>query len=270
MGSAAGDSAVAAPAAVGDSRPARRNLSAKGAIMEAKISELIERLKSSSSQNLKAIVLYGSAVTGEFLAKHSDLNILCLVERAAAAELQELHSAAEWWMSQGNRAPLVFTLEELIRSADIFSIELLDMKQHHRMLFGDDFLEGFEVPLRLHRVQVERELREGWLRLRQAVLAAPREKAVYLRIMLSSVAAFCTLFRHALFALGHAMPAGKREAVDGVASLAGADPSAFHAILDFREGKRKERRIDVKATLQTYLEFVEVVTNEVDRRLAAS
>ncbi len=237
--------------------------------MEAKLSELVERLKSSSALNLKAVVLYGSAVTGEFLAKHSNLNILCLVERAGAAELEALHAAAEWWMRQGNPAPLVFTLEELRRSADIFSIELLDMKQHHRMLFGEDFLEGFDVPLRLHRVQVERELREDWLRLRQAVLAAPRKKKIYLGIMLSSVAAFCVLFRHALFALGQPMPAGKREAVDGVASLAGADPSAFHAILDFREGKRKESGMDMEATLQTYLEFVEVVTNEVDRRLDA-
>jgi len=238
--------------------------------MEAKLSELVERLKSPSARNLKAVVLYGSAVTGEFLAKHSDLNILCLVERAAAADLEQLHSAAEWWMRQGNRAPLVFTLEELRRSADIFSIELLDMKQHHRMLLGEDFLEGMEIPLRLHRVQVERELREGWLRLRQAVLAAPRKKKVHLNIMLSSVAAFCALFRHALFALGQPMLAGKREAVDGLASLAGADPSAFHAVLDFREGKRKESPIDIEATLQTYLEFVEVVTNEVDRRLDAS
>lgn len=255
--SAAGDSAEAARAEVGD------------APMEAKLSELVERLKSASPRNLKAVVLYGSAVTGEFVAKHSDLNILCLVDHAGAAELEELHAAAEWWMRQGNRAPLVFTLEELRRSADVFSIELLDMKQHHRMLFGDDFVEGMEIPLRLHRVQVERELREGWLRLRQAVLVAPRKKKVHLGLMLSSVAAFCALFRHALFALGQAMAAGKREAVDGVASLAGADPSAFHAILDLREGKRKERQIEMDATLQTYLEFVEVVTNEVDRRLDA-
>jgi hypothetical protein len=54
-----------------------------------------------------------------------------------------------------------------------------------------------------------------------------------------------------------------------VATLTGADPSAFHALLDVREGKRKPRNIDVEASLHAYLEFVEVVTNEVDRRLDA-
>ena len=32
----------------------------------------------------------------------------------------------------------------------------------------------------------------------------------------------------------------------------------------------KEKDIDIEPTLQTYLEFVEVVTNEVDRRLETS
>jgi hypothetical protein len=237
--------------------------------MEAKLSELVERLKSAARTNLKAAVLYGSAVTGEFLAKHSNLNILCIVERAGSIELERLHPVAEWWTREGHPAPLLFTLEELRRSADIFSIELLDIKWRHRMLYGEDFLEQFDVPLELHRLQVERELRIDWLRLREAILVAPFQKKVHLGIMLTSVSAFCALFRHALFALGQPMPESKRAAVDAVSVLSGADPSAFHAILDLREGKRKESQIDIKAALQTYLEFVEVITADVDRRLEA-
>ncbi len=231
--------------------------------MEAKLTELIERLKASSAANLQSVVLYGSAVTGEFLAEHSDLNILCIVERAGARELEQLHSTAEWWTRQGNPAPLVFTLDELRESADVFAIELLDMKEKHRMLFGPDFLPDFDVSLRLHRLQVERELRTNWLRLRQAILAAPAKPKVHLGIMLASNSAFCTVFRHALFALGEPKPATKRDAVNGVASLAGADPSAFNSILDLREGRLKEKQLDIEATLQMYLEFVEVVTNYV-------
>lgn len=235
--------------------------------METKLSELVTRLKAAAGENLKAIVLYGSAVTGEFVAKHSNLNTLCVVGAAGAAELEQLHEVAQWWVREGHPAPLVFTLDELARSADVFAIEMLDIKRHHRMLFGDDFLQQFQVPLQLHRLQVERELRTSWLRLRQAVLLAPRKRRVQLGIMLSSVSAFCTLFRHALLAVGLPEAHTKRESVVGMASISSADPSGFFAILDIREGKRSERKMDVEAVLQTYLEFVEVVTNEVDRRL---
>jgi predicted nucleotidyltransferase len=237
--------------------------------MEAKLTEFVSRLKAAALDNLKCVVLYGSAVTGEFTAKHSDLNILCVVERAGAGELEELHGPVEWWARQNNPPPLIFTLAELHQSADVFAIELFDMKQRHRILHGEDFFSNFEVPMRLHRLQVERELRTDWLRLRQAVVAAPQNKKVHLGIMLASISAFCALFRHALVALGQPMPLTKRDAVVAMASLTGANPSAFQAILDLRERKRREGQIDVEASLNSYLEFVEVVTNEVDRRLDA-
>lgn len=53
----------------------------------------------------------------------------------------------------------------------------------------------------------------------------------------------------------------------GTAALTGADPSAFQALLDVREGKREKNSIDIDASLRSYLTFVEAVTNEVDRRL---
>jgi predicted nucleotidyltransferase len=238
--------------------------------MEAKLSELVKRLRDATGDNLAAVVLYGSAVTEEFLEKHSDLNILCIVSRVGSAELEQMHAAAEWWIRQGNPAPLLFTFDELARSADVFSIELMDMKSRHRMLFGEDFLEKFEVPLRLHRLQVERELRINWLRLRQAVLGAPRRKKAHLALMLDSVSTFCALFRHALLAIGQPGVETRREAVSAFAALTGADPLGFNAILDFRDGKQSRGQIDIEAVMHAYLEFVEVVTNDVDRRLSTS
>lgn len=235
--------------------------------MEAKLTELVGKLKSEAGENLRAVVLFGSAVTAEFVAAHSDLNILCVVERATAEELEELHDVAEWWAKQGNPVPLVFTMEELQRSADVFAIEMLDMKLRHRMLYGEDFLAKLEVPMHLHHLQVERELRSKWLRLRQAILEAPHKNRVLLQIMVGSVSVFCALFRHAVLALGQQLPHTRREAIDAMAQVTGGDASAFHAVLDVREGKKKKRQIDIEETLHAYLEFVTLATNEVDRRL---
>jgi len=237
--------------------------------MEEKLTELVERLKAVALDNLKSIVLYGSAVTGEFTSGHSDLNTLCLVGEAGSTFLEELHPTAEWWMKEGNPPPLIFTREEIIRSADVFSIELLDIKLHHRVLFGEDFLAALEVPLHLHRLQVERELRIASLRLRQAILSSPLSHRAHLHLMTSSISAFLSLFRHALLALRQPIPETRRAALDAMAELTGGDPTAFREILDLREGKRKAGEIDVEADLHSFLTLVEVVTNEVDRRFAA-
>ncbi len=238
-------------------------------MIDSKLDQLVLKLKAAAADNLRAVILYGSAATEEFHAKHSDLNLLCLVDRADAAQLEALHGPVEWWIRRGQRAPLVFTVDELRRSADIFTIELLDMKSRHRILYGENVLAEISVPLRYHSIQVERELRTDWLRLRQAILAAPKKSKVYLELMVSSFSAFAALFRHALIALGEAPAETKREAIDRIAQFAGADPAGFHTILGVREGKLKERDIDAEKTLNQYFSFVEAVTEKFDRQLDA-
>src|ERR1700722_2642596 len=169
--------------------------------MEHKLDALAEKLKSAASENLKSVILYGSAVTSEFHSSHSDVNVLCLLGRTDATHMEALHGPVEWWIRQGHRPPLVFTLDELRRSADIFTIELLDMKSHHQILFGEDVLAGVSVPTRYHAIQVERELRTDWLRLRQGLLVAPRKPKAYLELMVGSFSSFAALFRHALMAM---------------------------------------------------------------------
>jgi hypothetical protein len=234
--------------------------------MEAKLTELVDRLKVAAGTNLKAVVLYGSGASGQFRPGHSDLNILCLVERAGTSELEAFHATAEWWIHDGNHPPLIFTREELDRSADVFAIELLDMKSHHRILFGEDFFAGLEVPTRHHGLQVERELRTNWLRLRQAIVAAPLNDKAHFTIMSKSVSTFCALFRHALLIFGESSPTTKREAVAAIAAVVRANPAAFYAVLDARESAHKPAA-NVEGLLSGYLEFVEIVTREVDRRL---
>jgi predicted nucleotidyltransferase len=235
--------------------------------MEKELAEFVQKLKDAAGGNLKSVILFGSSVTGEFQSKHSHLDILCVIERADVAQIDALQPAVEWWIRKNNPEPRVFTSEELRRSADVFPIELLDMKERHRVLYGEDILEKLSVPLRYHKLQVERELRTNSLRLRQALLVAPKKAKARLGIMVSSVSSFVALFRHALIALGETPAVDKRDAIDRMARIAGSAPSGFHAVLDFREGKRAEKEIDVTETIRSYVELVDKVTNEVDRRL---
>jgi hypothetical protein len=236
-------------------------------LTNSKLDEFVQKLKAAAADNLKAVILYGSAVTGEFHSRHSDLNVLCVVNRADARQIEAMHEAVQWWTKQGHRPPLVFTLEELVRSADVFAMELLDMKTHHQVLFGGDMLAEISVPLHYHAIQVERELRTGWLRLRQAMLAAPRKPKLYLELMATSFSSFATLFRHALIAMGEAPAASKREAIARIGVFAGAEAGGFQTVLDFREGKKESQELDIEKTLNQYFAFVEAVTDKFDRWL---
>jgi hypothetical protein len=101
-------------------------------------------------------------------------------------------------------------------------------------------------------------------------MASPKKSKVYLELMVSSFSAFAALFRHALIALGKVPVETKREAIDSIAEIAGADPAGFQTVLSLREGKLSARDIDIEKTLNLYFAFVEAVTEKFDRQLDAN
>lgn len=234
--------------------------------MEKQLNELVEKLRRAAESNLVSVVLYGSAARGEFRPEYSNLNVLCLVKALDAAALSDLSPAARWWARKGHPAPLVFTREELERSADVFAIELTDIKESHRILLGEDPFPSLSVPMDLHHLQVERELRNGLVRLREHYLGVGSDRKQLLALMTRSASSFAALFRHALLALGEQPPAQKRDAVRRLADVLHFDSAPFDTLLDLREGKRRASSVDAEALFRTYLEGITRVVGEIDQR----
>ena len=237
-------------------------------INEQDLKDLAAELRDAGGSNVLSVILYGSAATNEFHEGHSDLNILCITQNLGREDLAKLHAPAAGWVKKGHPAPLFLTSNELHNSADIFAIEFLDIKAAHRVLLGDDVMGSLHIPMDRHRLQVERELRNNTLKLRQHYLSHPTDAKKTLELMTSSISSFAALFRHALIALGQEPPSGKREAIQQLGAVLGFDAAPFDTIIEIREGHKRERHVDVQATFGAYLEGVAKVTDEVDRRLA--
>jgi predicted nucleotidyltransferase len=236
-------------------------------VPEKLIGEFIGRLREAAGPNLKSAILYGSAAAGDYVPEHSDVNLLCVLGETSFAAIAALAPAVEWWGKQKHRAPLLMTLEELHRGTDVFSIELLDMQQNYRVLWGEDALKGLEIPMRFHRVQVEYELREKTILLRQRLLAITGDAGAKWELLLRSAPAFATLARHALIALGEKAGASKREGLERLAAKAGIDASAFLQLFDVRERKVDRKGLEVDELFARYLKAVEQITAAVDEML---
>jgi hypothetical protein len=239
-------------------------------VAEKQIDEFVSRMHQAAGENLQSVILYGSVAAGDFNLEFSNLNLLCILRETSFAKLSAIASVVERWHRQKHPAPLVMTQAELERSADVFSIELLDMKQYHRVLFGDDVFTGLRIPMRLHRAQVEYELREKLILLRQRLLLVADKEHDLWDLLLGSLSAFATLFRHALIALGDASLRSKRDAIQALAGHIQFDPSALLQLLDIREHKADRKQLDVKDVFTRYLAAVQQVAAAVDTMLDTS
>lgn len=236
-------------------------------VPEKQISDFVGRLRAAAGANLESVILFGSAAAGDFHPEFSNVNLFCVIRDSSFAALQTLAPAVKWWDSQKQPPPLFMTRDEIERSADVFTIELLDMREHHRVLFGEDVVKSLSIPANLHRVQVEYELREKLALLRQHLLLASGNNSRLWELLLRSVSSFATLFRHALIVLGYDAPVSRREAVHALSKKVGFDASGILQVLDVRERKSDRKQFNVADVFSRYLAALEQVTAAVDKML---
>jgi len=231
------------------------------------LKNLVERLHEAARDNLESVILYGSAARNDFHEAHSDLNILCIFRSLRATDLARVSAVVKWWTTaQLQPPPLFFASAELRQSADVFAIELLDMQQSHRVLYGSDVIAGISVPMNLHRVQVEHELRTLLLKLRQHLLreaANPHELGA---VVAKSFSSALTLLRHTLIAFQEQPPSAIKDIFARVAALTATSASAFEAVQRLREAKSLDPDT-VLPVYDAYLAALEKVIAALDHHL---
>jgi hypothetical protein len=229
--------------------------------------ELVEQLNQAVPGKLSAAVLYGSAAAGDFVPESSNYNVLAVIDGLGLAELDALAKPVAKWTKAGHRPPLLFARGQLQSTADVFPIELLDMQQSHRVLFGDDPLAGITIKPECLRLQLERELNEKLLTLREGYLLTGGQPKQVLQLLTASVVGVLVLFRASLRLFQQEVPPAKADAVRLLAKHIPFDPQPVLDVHDLKTGRRKPGSLSPAAAFDSYLKTIELVAQSVDRHL---
>lgn len=214
---------------------------------------------------LVSVVLYGSAARGEYREGVSDLNLLVLLADTDARTLRRGSALARAWAAENNPPPLLMTDAEFRGSADVFPMELADMADAHVVLHGENPFHDLEIRPDDLRLQLERELKGSWIRLRTRYLSDSGDAKTFQPMLLKSLSTFLVFFRTVLRLSGHPGTRDPETVLAETAARVGFDPAPLLEIQRARSGAAK---LDVRpdsAVVTGYLEAVARVVEYVDR-----
>lgn len=232
------------------------------------LNALVDQLRAAYAGDLVAVVLYGSAARGEHVAKHSDLNVLVVVDGITMEHLRREAPVAQAWREAGNPPPLTLTRAEWMGSADVFPMEYADILAHHKVLAGTLPLEGIVVHMPHFRLQLEHEAMSKLLRLRHAVLTTGGDVAAQRELLEASVSTMLVLMRATLRLHGEEPAADSEEVCARVAERTGIAMDVVKRIVRHVREKERLANADVPATLEGYLAVVGALTSYIDRHVA--
>jgi hypothetical protein len=185
------------------------------------------------------VVLYGSALTSEYMPKKSDLNFLIVLSEAGIEQLHLAQDLVGKWRKKRVSTPLFLTRAYIESSLDTFPIEFINIKRNHVLIYGEELLAGLSFKKDFVRMQCERELKGKLLLLRERYVESSGKTKVLRDLIAASVPTFIFVFNGLLYLLDRRVPATKQETVRSLAEELDIDERLLASLLRVKEGSLK-------------------------------
>ncbi len=230
--------------------------------LEKSVQDFIQRLKDTYQDGLISVILYGSAASGEFIDKHSNLNLLVVLR---STDLENLKKAASLTNKFRMINPLFFTEKYINSSTDIFPIEFLDMQENYLILYGRDVLKDINIDIKNLRFQCEQELKSKLINLRQLYLTANKDEPALRWLLFKSFTSVLHILRNVLRLKGRKPPYKKEDILKEVALEFEFDSKNWNKILAAKNKQIKLRQKDTEGLFVNFVRELEKIVETVDR-----
>jgi len=230
--------------------------------LSRKIESFVSALKDIYSDQLVCVILYGSAASGEFLNKRSNLNFLAVLKDT---ELTTLRKAAKLVMKYPRFNPLFLTQDYISNSTDIFPIEFLDIKENYIVLEGNDILKGINIDTRNLRYQCEQELKAKLLTLKQLYLRSAKDSEFLKELLFKAINAILHISRNVLRLKGGLAPYRKEEVLKELNREFGIEVDNWQKVLDAKQDRIRLRREEIEGLFIDFTAVLEKLVDIVDK-----
>ncbi|OQX95683.1 hypothetical protein B6I21_04200 [candidate division KSB1 bacterium 4572_119] len=220
--------------------------------------------KAAFGTDLVAIILYGSAARGQYVFKKSDINFLIVLSEKGIFNLQKALPLIKSWQGQNVSTPLMLTKNHIQTSLDTFPIEFWDMRENHKVIFGEDVFSGIEISPEYLRLQAERELRGKLIQLRENYLNTAGDPKKVKHLLNISLSSFATIFSALLKLKEIKSPASRTDIFKNTAKEFNLDYSIFEKVIKIKENDLKMNKSELLQLIEKYIEEISKLIKIVD------
>lgn len=222
-------------------------------------------VKGTFGDQLEGLLIYGSAVRGEFLPGRSNLNLLLVVTGYDAAMLKRYQPVHKRWSKEGVITPLFLTDHEIRTSSALFPLEFLEIQEHHRVLGGRDPFVGFHVEVTRIGDAVRQGLAGHVLRLRQRFAESSGANEAVMILLPLAITSTVPLLRGIQRMRGWPVLTQSDAVIKDVADRLQLDLTGFHDALMLKRGIISPGPSEIPRVFDRYLKAAMELSEAINR-----
>ena len=227
------------------------------------IDKLRESILAIFKKNLHSAYIYGSSVDQKN-NKNADVNILILLKESDYKNMEHAAKFFKKWKRKIKTTPLVFDLNYLKSSLDVFPIEFNDIKYNHKLIVGKNIFEEIEIDNKNLRLQCEQEIKGNLVNLQSIYMLNYKKYKKLKEAMLEGLSSYAAVFRNVLRLIDQNVE--NREAnIKTASKILDFDETPF---IELYKVKREDKKLKKKATYKLYKSFLAEATklaNSIDK-----
>jgi predicted nucleotidyltransferase len=135
-------------------------------VLERVLSDLVEAARVALGEDLRSVVLFGSAAEGRLRAT-SDVNVIFVLRAFELGRIDGLRAVLRTAQAVLDLRPMFLLSDEIPLATEAFAVKVADVARRRRVLYGDDPFAGVKPSRQAEVVRLRQVLLNLELRLRQ-------------------------------------------------------------------------------------------------------
>ncbi len=227
---------------------------------------IIIEIKEIFKDNLVSIITYGSYVKGRYIYKKSDINLMIIRDKRDNNELIGLNKFYRKYYSKLNLAlPLILTLNEIKTSTDVYPMEYMDIKDHHKVLYGKDLFKELKIDLKNLRLELENQVKSKLINLRESLIDFYKQKKKLKLILLNSLSSMIVILKNILKLNNKDIPADTADLITIASELTGFKLTALEKLITYKNRQIKYNNNQILSLYSDYIKEFEGLADYVDK-----
>ena len=217
---------------------------------------------------LEALAVYGESATAAYRPRVSPLETVLLLDRVGVSDLRTLRERMDGWHGRRLSIPLVIDPAYLATSKDVFPLELLELRDRHRLLHGaDDPFAALPPPSLPHlRLELEEQLKGKLLHLRESYLALGRARRGLDGLLRVARQAIDVILRGVLALAERPRPVEAAEVMRAVTDLHGLPLAGLGRLDRWCTGLEDVGRADLEVVFTAVHDDLAALVDAIERR----
>lgn len=208
---------------------------------------------------LISVVIYGSAASGEFSDKCSNINLLVVLKDTGLKTLAKAASLVNKYRFR-NIQPVFLSQEYISNSCDVFPIEFIDMQENHLTLYGNDVLKGIAIDLKNLRFQCEQELKGRIMNLKRLFVKKYRDKIALKNALVKLFISIAHILRNIIRLKGKQPVYLKQGLIIQISKEFPINLSVWEKILSVRNNQLLLDKAEIPCLFESFVEDLEKIS----------